>query len=194
MKIDLSIALTRNMIEEMKASVTADSTLSEMDLFGHLGTHFDIMDQEFDTENFERRGLVFDVSETGQEVEVEDVNLSDVREGDFVMFHTSVLKEKGYGTQEYFASRRALSWNLIERLVKLKVSMIGVDAAGIRMRAEHPKADKFCADNGVFVVENLDKLDLLLSEVGDEPFSVGTYPMNFSGSTGLPCRVIAHAK
>jgi kynurenine formamidase len=107
------------------------------------------------------------------------------------MFHTGTLKNKGYGTKDYFMSQPELSWDLIERLVQLKVSMIGVDAGGVRGIAEHPKADNYCAANGVFDVENLDNLDLLLREAGGEPFTVRTYPMNFSGATGLPCRVIA---
>jgi kynurenine formamidase len=73
----------------------------------------------------------------------------------------------------------------------MKVAMIGLDAPGIRKSKEHPKADKFCASRGAFVVENLDNLDLLLKETGNAPFKVNTYPMNFIGATGLPCRVVA---
>jgi kynurenine formamidase len=73
----------------------------------------------------------------------------------------------------------------------MKVSMIGVDAPGIRRHEEHPAADRFCASRGAFVVENLDNLGLLLKETRNTPFKVNTYPMNFMGATGLPCRVVA---
>ena len=69
--------------------------------------------------------------------------------------------------------------------------MIGIDAAGIRKPAKHPKADKYCADNGIFVVGNLNQLDVLLTEVGTRNFIIHTYPVNYKGLTGLPCRVIA---
>jgi kynurenine formamidase len=191
-KIDLSVAVTREMIEKMKVFVPQNKTLSELDLFGHLGTHFDIVEHEFDTRNFERRGRVFDVSgiESG-EIRSGRVELSGVIEGDFVIFYTGSLGKKGYGTKEYFSSHPELSWDLIERLVDLKVSMIGVDAGGIRMIQDHPKADRFCASHGAFVVENMDNLALLAKEAGDTYFKVSTYPMNFTGTTGLPCRVVA---
>jgi kynurenine formamidase len=131
------------------------------------------------------------VSGNGADIGFGNVDLSGVKAGDFVMFHTGALREKGYGNRDYFMSHPELSWELIERLVGLKVSMIGVDMGGVRMIAEHPKADKYCADNGTFVVENLDNLARLVEASGGKPFSVGVYPMNFIGSTGLPCRVIA---
>ncbi|MDR3231844.1 MAG: cyclase family protein [Synergistaceae bacterium] len=191
MKIDLSVPVTRKMVEEMKALVPQNKILSELDLFGHLGTHFDIVEKTFDMANLERRGRVFDVRDAEGEVGADDLNLSELREGDFAMFHTGTLKRKGYGTKDYLTSHPELSWDLIKRLVRSKVSMIGVDTAGIRMIAEHPRADRYCAENGAFVVENLDNLDVLLEKAGGNAFTVWTYPMNFSGATGLPCRVIA---
>jgi len=191
-KIDLSVVVTRDVIAKMKAAVAQNSTLSEMDLFGHLGTHFDIMEEKFDERYFERRGIIFDVSGTGNtEILQGDVDLSRVMEGDFVMFYTGTLGSESYGTKEYFSSQMELSWELIERLADMKVSMIGVDAPGIRGHEEHPAADRFCAARGAFVVENLDNLGLLLKETRNTPFKVNTYPMNFMGATGLPCRVVA---
>ena len=69
--------------------------------------------------------------------------------------------------------------------------MIGIDFPGIRKPAEHVKADQYCADYGIFVVENLANLDILLAAVHDKPFLVHTYPVNYEGLTGLPCRVVA---
>jgi hypothetical protein len=37
----------------------------------------------------------------------------------------------------------------------------------------------------------MDNLDLLAKGAGGAHFKVSTYPMNFSGATGLPCRVVA---
>jgi kynurenine formamidase len=190
--IDLSVNVTREMIEEMKAFIPKDKTLSEMDLFGHLGTHFDIMDNEFDKDNFERIGKVFDVSGIADgEVGRDDIDLTKVAPGDFVMFHTGTIREKGYGTKNYFTSHPELSWDLITFLTDTKVAMIGIDAGGIKLPANHAEADKYCAARNVFVVENLDNLDRLLEAAESGSFSAGTYPMNLSGATGLPCRVVA---
>jgi kynurenine formamidase len=49
--------------------------------------------------------------------------------------------------------------------------------------------DQHCADHDVFIVENLCHLGDVLQ---GRPFArchVHTYPMNFTGMTGLPCRV-----
>ena len=62
--------------------------------------------------------------------------------------------------------------------------MIGVDRSGIRNGTDHPKADNYCAEHGVFVVENLVNLDKLRAEVGDRDFIVHIY-------TGIPSRVVA---
>lgn len=75
------------------------------------------------------------------------------------------------------------------------ISIIGIDFAGVRRGKEHTSKDQYCADKGVFIIENLCHLGQLL--VGDEKsaeFIANTYPMNFVEMTGLPCRVIAKRK
>lgn len=192
MIIDLSVNVTREMIEEMKAFIPKDKNLSELDLFGHLGTHFDIMGKDFDLSNLERAGRVFDVSKAGErEIIPDDIDLTKVGQGDFVMFHTGTNGRKRYGTKDYVTSQPELSWELIKFLTDANVSMIGIDAGGIRLPANHVEADNYCAARNVFVVENLYNLDKLLAIAGSDSFKVGTYPMNLSGTTGLPCRVVA---
>ena len=116
---------------------------------------------------------------------------SAIGKDDFVMFHTGFLKEVGYGTPDYFKSHPQLSLELIEFLIDKRVSLIGIDAAGVRRGDEHTKTDQFCSDNGVFIVENLDNLKFLLEKAGNDHFDVYTFPINFEGLSGLPCRVIA---
>jgi kynurenine formamidase len=72
--------------------------------------------------------------------------------------------------------------------------MIGIDAAGIRRAGEHAQTDQYCADHGVFVVENMANLDRLYSAAGGARFTVYTFPMNLQAATGLPCRVIAEVQ
>lgn len=52
---------------------------------------------------------------------------------------------------------------------------------------EHPVKDQYCADHGVFVIENMCNLKELLNK----DVIMNTYPMRYQGMTGLPCRVVA---
>ncbi|MDR1832079.1 MAG: VOC family protein [Fusobacteriaceae bacterium] len=193
MLIDLSVNVNREMIQNMKSYAAKEEAFSVLDLFGHLGTHFDVQDKVFDLENLRRKGRVFDVSAvTEGEIKASNIDLTLVEAKDFVMFYTGTLQKKQYGSKEYFSSHPELSWDLITALTEKGVSMIGIDAGGIRLPATHSKADYYCADRNVFVVENLDNLEKILQTVGSgAPFTAETYPLSFTGATGLPCRVIA---
>lgn len=71
------------------------------------------------------------------------------------------------------------------------VSFIGADMAGVKKPEGHFKADTYCASNGVFIIENLENLDLLLEKSSGNVFKVYRFPINISGFSGLPSRVIA---
>ncbi|WP_371372392.1 cyclase family protein [Sporomusa aerivorans] len=191
MKIDLSVVVTDEILN-LVLKQTTSGQIPPVVKFGHIGTHFDVMDKKFPLENTERRGILFNLSHVkGRDIEAADINIDEVTEYDFVIFHTGYLKEKKYGTPEYCQSHPELSDALITELVNKKVSMIGIDFAGIRKPAEHHRADQYCADNGVFVIENLANLEKLLAAANGQPFVVHTYPVNYEGLTGLPCRVVA---
>jgi len=49
----------------------------------------------------------------------------------------------------------------------------------------------FLTGLALFIIENLDNLNLLLEEAKDKSFIVYTFPVNMHGFTGLPCRVVA---
>lgn len=162
--------------------------------FGHLGTHFDVMDKEFPLDNCIRNGRLVDVSHVPADREITVADLGDVHieAEDFVMFRTGFLQQESYGTSVYFKEHPQLSMELIDHLLQQKVSLIGLDAAGIRRGKEHPPTDQYCADRGVFVVENIDNLELLQQALPESGvFRVYTFPINFVGLTGLPCRVVA---
>lgn len=59
---------------------------------------------------------------------------------------------------------------------------------------EHTPKDQYCADRGVFIIENLCNLGKLLNQKNAMNFMANTYPINFDGMTGLPCRVVAEIK
>ena len=160
---------------------------------GHLGTHFDVMNKEFPLAYMEREAVVFDVSEAGTEREVtlSDIDISEVPEGGFVAFRTGFIEQEGYGTKTYFRDHPQLSMELIGQLLNLGVAIIAVDFAGVRRGQEHTPTDQICADHGTFIVENVCNLAAVLNDRKSAHFTAGTYPVNFVGMTGLPCRVVA---
>lgn len=159
-------------------------------LVGHLGTHFDVMDKEFPLEYTRREGIVFDVSKIrNRDIQIGDIHMDKVGKAQFVAFYTGYIEEEPYGTKTYFSAHPQLSHSLIDALLNKGVSIIGIDCSGIRRGKEHTPADQLCADRGVFVVENLCGLQALVAAGGH--FIAHTYPVSYSGMTGLPCRVIA---
>lgn len=182
---DLTLAVTPRM--------TADAMGNERIAFnGHLGTHFDVMDKVFPLDYTELEGIVFDIEHVGEgEVQVTDVDLSMVKEKMFVAFHSHFIEKHSYGSKHYFHEHPQLSHELIDALIARKVAIIGIDFAGVRRGKQHTPTDQRCADNGIFIIENLCNLSTLLCSKATATFKAHTYPMNFLGMTGLPCRVVA---
>lgn len=183
MLIDITLKITPEMVRDAQGN-------EKKSLVGHLGTHFDVMNKEFPLEYTERRGLVFDVTHVRErDIDVSDIDIENVQEGMFVAFYSGFIEEQGYGGKIYFTEHPQLSDELIDALLDRKVSIIGVDFAGVKRGKEHTPKDQYCADRGVFIVENLCNLSALAAE--NKEFTACTYPMNYAGMTGLPCRVIA---
>lgn len=166
--------------------------MKKMASFGHLGTHFDVMNKEFPLDNAQVSGIVFDVSRVSdRDIEPADILIEDIQEKDFVMLYTGFMHKEPYGTKAYFTSHPQLSEALIDALLDKRVSMIGIDCAGVRRGVEHTPMDQYCADRGVFIIENLCNLEKVLVDKPAARFRVNTFPVNFEGMTGLPCRVVA---
>lgn len=185
MLIDLTVEVTPKIQEDANA-------LEQSSRFGHLGTHFDIMDKTFPLEYVRRKGVAFDVSGcVDREIEAGDIDENLIEKDMFVAFYSGALDRLGYGTKQYFTEHPQLSHALVDSLLAKGVSIIGVDMAGVRRNPEHKPVDQKCADRMVFVVENIRNLDKVLEGKKAAPFVANTYPINFSGWTGLPCRVVA---
>lgn len=183
MKIDLTIRITPELAERAQSNLKKAS-------YGHLGTHFDVMNKMFPLEYTERVGVVFDISKIeGRDVEISDIDLDAVKEDMMVLFYSGYVESEGYGTKKYFTEHAALSHELIDALLEKHISMIGVDFSGVRNGAEHNVMDQYCADRGVFIVENLCNMKALAEHKGTCAMHV--YPLNQAGLTGLPCRVVA---
>lgn len=183
MLIDLTLKITPRMIKEAGGN-------EKKALTGHLGTHFDVMDKDFPLAYTERTGVVFDVRNIrNRDIGLPDIDPDRVKKDMFVAFCTGFIEDEGYGSQGYFTQHPQLSDELIETLLEKKISVIGLDFAGIRRGKEHTPKDQYCADRGVFIVENLCNLATLVD--AGEGFTVCTYPLHYAEMTGLPCRVIA---
>lgn len=183
MKIDITLKITPKMALDAQGN-------EKKVLVGHLGTHFDIMNKEFPLDYTERKGIIFDVSKVqNRDIDISDIDINSVNSNMFVAFYSGFIEKESYGTRNYFTNHPQLSNALIEKLLEKNISIIGVDFAGVRRGKEHTSMDQYCADHGVFIIENLCNLNSLL-EYGDK-FIVNTYPMNYAEMTGLPCRVVA---
>ena len=66
------------------------------------------------------------------------------------------------------------------------------DFAGVRRGREHTPKDQYCADRGVFIMENLCNLSAALERGGS--FTAHIQPVGRTGMTGLPCRVTAEVE
>ena len=184
MYIDLTTKITPDMIKDAQGN-------EKKSLAGHMGTHFDVMDKEFPLDYLSRRAVLFDVrSVAGRDIGLSDIDLEQIEPDLFVVFYSGFIDTEGYGSKEYFQNHPQLSDELTDELVRRQISIIGVDFAGVRRGREHTPKDQYLADHGIFVVENLCGLGNLLSEAHND-FRINTYPVNYAGMTGLPCRVVA---
>lgn len=184
-----------SMLYDLTLPITKEMTVNAEDnerknLSGHIGTHFDIMDKTFPLTYGIRKAVVFSVTSIrDRDISLSDIALDQVEEGMAVLFHTGFLKEKGYGTQPYLKEHPQLSQELIKALLEKKVSLIGIDATGIRRSKEHTPADQLCADHGAFVIENVAHLETLPAHRNS--FVLYTFPMHLVGYSGVPVRMVA---
>jgi kynurenine formamidase len=185
MLIDLSVKVSQFVREEAVGN-------KKMVSFGHVGTHFDVMNKEFPLSYTKRKGIVFDVSGyRDDDIELRDDDLLHVHQDMFVAFYSGFIDHVAYGTKPYFKDHPQLSHELIDHLLEKEISIIGIDFAGVRRGKEHTPIDQYCADKGVFIVENLCRLEHVLRGKPSNNFIANTYPVHFEGMSGLPCRVVA---
>jgi kynurenine formamidase len=166
-RVDITYPLNDAAFKAMAALTPKDKILSQLDLFGHIGTHLDLMGKSYPESYYELSGRVFDVRKiSNRDINVQDIDLSLVREKDFIIFNSGCLAMHTYASKEYIYAPVQLAWDLIHALLKIKVAMIGIDFAGVRLPKEHVKADTLCAEVGIFNVENVYALEELVNAVG----------------------------
>ena len=196
MLIDLTTAIAPNKINfgsKLSRSVIKVLLSLKKDITWHLGTHLDVMKKEFPLDYVERKAVVFDVSQVkNRDIAISDIDFDKVKKDMCIAFHSGCIEEKGYGSKSYFSKDHPqLCKELINKLLDRKISLIAVDFPGIRRGAEHIPTDQLCADNAVFVIENICNLKAVLDNNKSNEFIANTYPANYIDVTGLPCRMIA---
>lgn len=190
MFLDLTLAIDMRDPVVGKANQDQNSFMSQ----GHIGTHLDVYEGQArpPAEYAVRRGVIVDVGDVGETEITEDILEGyDVREGDFVIFHTGYLSKYSYGTRDYFHNHPQMSWDFIEVLARMKLGFIGLDFAGLRRGDQHGPADLLVGRHGGFIIENMNKIGELYQAVGKAEFRMHTGWTGFLGFSGLSCRVVA---
>lgn len=156
----------------------------------NMGTHIDVMSNKVVLEN-ERliaHGIKFDVSNiTDRPIILEDLNLSIVKEGDFVFFQTNW--DKYFDDEEKYNNHPEISMEVMEYLVDKKVNMIGIDALGLGIGRNHGLIDVFLGKNETYAIENLTNLD----KVPENNFRVYCLPMKIEGLDAYPARILVES-
>ncbi|WP_352399214.1 cyclase family protein [Anaerotignum sp.] len=185
MLIDVTLKMTSKMFVEAIGNAAQC-------LPGHIGTHFDCTNQEFPLEYLERQGVVFDISTIeGREVESTDIDLSLVEEGMFVAFCSNYSETVGYGSQEYYNKPPKISFEILNELLKRNVCIVGLDFVRSSKCRLKKLIHYFSLEQEPFVIENLCNLKSILNGKKVAFFKACTFPMNYEGFTGNPCRVVA---
>ena len=183
MKIDLTLP---------KESLPNDIENSELFQQGHLGTHLDVMDKQFSFTQEKFNGIIFDVhSIRDRDIDIDDISLSMIQENDFVLFFTNFINEHPYGSEPYRHEHPQLSPSLIDALLEKHISFIGLDCAGMRRGKEHSLYDQHCANQNIFVIENLCHLEKLIQKTSDNRCTIYISPISTTGKSGIPCKVEA---
>ena len=185
MFIDLTLGITQEMISNAQEN-------EKLALNGHLGTHIDIMKKTFPLEYLERKAIAFDVTLIHErDIDVIDIDFELIRENMCIVFYTGYVEKVTYGSKQYFQEHPQLSHTLINKALEAKISLLAIDCAGVRRHGEHRIADQLCADNNVFIIENICNIKSLLLNNRSKEFTANTYPLNYLDATGLPCRMVA---
>ncbi|SFM20099.1 cyclase family protein [Pelosinus propionicus] len=161
---------------------------------GHLGTHLDIMNAaNLDINRFIGTAKIVHVENIfGREIEPADFeNTTDIQKGDFMIFKTDWLptyyETDFYVTGHPQSGHPELSDTTLEYLIQKEVNFIGIDAAGVKRKEGHRKADMYCADHNIFVIENI----INLNQLQQDTFKFYCFPLPLKHSSGLPVRLLA---
>lgn len=185
MLMDISMGID---LKDKSLWENADEDLMEIMKDGHLGTHIDVRNKVFDISNCVLKGRVFNVTHVkDHEIERGDIfGIDKITQNDFVILNTGWSEKERYGSNRYFNDHPEISMDLLAVFISKGVSLVGIDAPGLKRGELHGKVDQYLADHGIFVVENLTHLDQIEGEV----FQAFCFPIRLENTSGIPCRVL----
>jgi len=153
----------------------------------HMGTHIDVVDKDnrIEPARFIGPGKLFDISAVeGRKAGLADLaGGPDIEYGDFVFFKTGW--DRFLGSDKYHRHPE-ISREILEWLVEKQVNMVGIDARGLGRGRNHGACDRYLADNKIFVIENLVKLDI----ISKHSFTVYCFPLKICNTDAIPARVL----
>lgn len=159
-------------------------------LIGHVGTHIDIMDTPgLDAMRFISKAHIIEVEGIfDREISLNDCqfNALDIQPMDSIVFKTNWSK-KMLPSRDYFKNHPYLHTEVVDYLLCKQINLIAIDAPGIKRGQEHRDIDQYCADKGVYVVENLINLEQIKADFTSILYC---FPINHSKNTGVTCRVV----
>lgn len=183
--IDLSLDLSQ---------VMADKKIMNLEIsqLGHIGTHIDVCSSPaLPLDSFITKAYVVDVTNIyDREISLTDTNLKelDIRPSQSILFKTNWLKERQYGSKSYFTGHPFFAYEICNYLIEKRVSIIGVDAPGMRRSVEHKMLDEYCIERKVYILENINNLEKIPC---NQLFTLCCFPLKLSNVTGVTCRVTA---
>lgn len=178
---------------EFMETVGDEAKVSKMTWFScgvpNTGTHIDTMGVvEIAPDRFIRPGVKFDVSHVvGRQIELDDLNISVLCEGQYVFFQTNWDLYLGY---EKYLDHPELSQQVLEYLISRRVNMIGIDAPSIGKVKNHPVNDPYAAEHTSYIIGNLTNL----WKVPMSGFSVYCFPSKFEALDAIPARILVEVK
>jgi len=177
---------------EVKKIKCKEGTPSEYSTFHYSlathnsGTHIDVMGVgvELPLERLIGKGVKYDVSHiTDRAVTEKDIDLSLIKGGEFIFFQTNWDR---YLMEEKYSNHPEISVSLIEKLSRMDINMIGIDALGIGRGKNHGTIDKLLGKAKKYAIENLTNLD----KIPNSDFKVYCLPTKVEGIDVFPTRIL----
>lgn len=200
--IDISLPITDSMpvypgtaetrIVAVK-SASGSSTLSEITLTSHAGTHIDAPNHvqgggdegidEIALDKFYGRCRVLDMTDCEASISIESLQNYDLQAGERILLktHNSVR-----GFEQFYDDYVYLESGAAQHLAAIGVSLVGIDALSVKQRgAQDNTAHTALLSKGILIIEGLN-----LEEVEQGDYTLIALPLAFKGIDGSPTRAV----
>ncbi|MBU1167860.1 cyclase family protein [Patescibacteria group bacterium] len=171
---------------------SSTSTLTEINLGAHTGTHYDAprhvfengksIDQ-FSLDRFYGPCKVFDFSHTEDSVKVADLEGKNIKEGDIILLKTS---NSNRGFHKFYNDYVYLDGDAADYLVERKISMVGIDAWSVKQKGgDDLRPHLSLLEKDILILETIN-----LAEVTEGKYLFVGLPLKVDGIEGALARVV----